>query len=103
MNNHLWIIRHMFMDILSKIVKTKDHMKDPPYTNSKFLILGIIFFFLSINLNTFYVLFQNVFSPGEKGHFLTNQFFTTCHLQLCFDYTIIFIFKNSTWMGWHLK
>jgi hypothetical protein len=24
-------------------------------------------------------------------------------LQLCFDYTIIFILKNSTCMGWHLK
>ncbi len=44
----------------------------------------------------------NLSSLGEKGHFLTNRFLTTC-FQLCFDYTIIFIWRNSTWMGWHLK
>jgi hypothetical protein len=35
----------MFMDILFKIVKTKDHMKDPPYTISKFRIPEISFVF----------------------------------------------------------
>jgi hypothetical protein len=40
---------------------------------------------------------------GEKKHFLTNWFSTTCHPQLRFDYTIIFIFQKFTWMGWHLK
>ncbi len=40
---------------------------------------------------------------GKKGHFLTNQFSTTCCLQLCFNYIIIFIFKNYMWMWWHLK
>jgi hypothetical protein len=40
---------------------------------------------------------------GEKRHFLTDQFFTTCCFQLCFDYTIIFILKKFMWMGWHFK
>jgi hypothetical protein len=39
----------------------------------------------------------------EKRHFLTNWFSTTCHPQLCFDYTIIFMQKTSTWIGWHFK
>ncbi len=35
---------------------------------------------------------------GEKKHFLTNRFLTPCHPQLCFDDTIIFILKKSTWV-----
>ncbi len=46
---------------------------------------------------------ENVASLGENRHFLTNQFSTTCHPQLCFDYTIIYIFFKSTWMGCHFK
>jgi len=49
-----------------------------------------------------YHLYVDVAPLREKKRFSTNQFLTTCRPQLCFNYTTIFIFKNSMWMGWHL-
>jgi hypothetical protein len=50
-----------------------------------------------------YHVYADVAPLRGKKHFLTHQFLTTCRPQLCFNYTTIFIFFKSMWMGWHLK